>query len=88
MKIVRTTLALAPGRPDGDGDEGHLPEGLRGKSLDQLAEIVYKAVDKFKLDKSWSDLLDYSRADIIEHINDMCNEFGLNVGVTGQLFKA
>lgn len=60
---------------------------LSGFSVGKLRNIIKKAIADFDLDKSWGPSGN-SVEDLVNHIDEMCNEFGLRVQSDGSLKKA
>ena len=66
---------------------GDLPKGLVEKDDASLRKIINDAVGQFDIDDGWRAGRGMEGEDLISHINDMCNEFGLNVSDSGALVK-
>jgi hypothetical protein len=63
-----------------------VPQILYKMSANALRKLINAAVRDFDLDRSWgvpSSGPESKRDELIEHLDDMCNEFGLTLGSDG-----
>ena len=66
-----------------------IPVGLQNKTDRELANIINSAVGAFSLPDSWRvSTTVLITGVLLNHIDEMCNEFGLTPDGTGRLVKA
>lgn len=71
-----------------NGKEAENPaKTLGGLSAPKLKAAINSAVEKFGIDGSWSAPKTNGKEELIEHINDLCNEHNLRVTENGSLEK-
>lgn len=69
-----------------------LPKGLEGKCTGELRQILIEALRRYNLPASWGSIdgKDVKNVRnpglILERIDEVCNEFGLQVSDSGELF--
>lgn len=61
-------------------------EVLKKNSVFKLKKIISTAVENFKMGPSWI-FKGNNKDELIQHIDDMCNEFNLRVSSNGELVK-
>jgi len=71
----------------------NVPKGLQNKATGELRQILVNALRKYNLPASWGSINGKDIKNVrnpitlLERIDELCNEFALNVSDSGELFQ-